>query len=116
MTVVDVGPATGEAQEAGENGFRSLPARVGVLPLRDSVTFPELVIPLNVGQPRSLELINDVLRGDRSIVLLGGRDPEMETPGPDQLYSVGVLGSIARMVRGPTARCACSSRAARGCA
>ena len=104
MTVVDVGPATpgaGEAQEAGENGFRSLPARVGVLPLRDSVTFPELVIPLNVGQPRSLELINDVLRGDRSIVLLGGRDPEMETPGPDQLYSVGVLGSIARMVRLP---------------
>ena len=104
MTVVDVGPATpgtGEAQEAGENGFRSLPARVGVLPLRDSVTFPELVIPLNVGQPRSLELINDVLRGDRSIVLLGARDPEMETPGPDQLYSVGVLGSIARMVRLP---------------
>ena len=104
MTVVDVGPATpgtGEAQEAGENGFRSLPARVGVLPLRDSVTFPELVIPLNVGQPRSLELINDVLRGDRSIVLLGGRDPETETPGPDQLYSVGVLGSIARMVRLP---------------
>jgi ATP-dependent Lon protease len=104
VTVVDVGPATsvtGEAEEPGENGFRSLPARVGVLPLRDSVTFPELVIPLNVGQPRSLELINDVLRGDRSIVLLGGRDPETETPGPDQLYSVGVLGSIARMVRLP---------------
>jgi ATP-dependent Lon protease len=107
VTVVDIGPATpatdgtGEAQEAGENGFRSLPARVGVLPLRDSVTFPDLVIPLNVGQPRSLELINDVLRGDRSIVLLGGRDPDVETPGPDQLYSVGVLGSIARMVRLP---------------
>ena len=104
MTVVDIGPATpatGDAEEAGENGFLSLPARVGVLPLRDSVTFPELVIPLNVGQPRSLELINDVLRGDRTIVLLGGRDPEVETPGPEQLYAVGVLGSIARMVRLP---------------
>jgi ATP-dependent Lon protease len=104
VTVVDIGPATpatGDGEESGENGFRSLPAQVGVLPLRDSVTFPELVIPLNVGQPRSLELINDVLRGDRSIVLLGGRDPEVETPGPDQLYEVGVLGSIARMVRLP---------------
>ena len=101
MTVLDIGPVTGNAEDPGENGFRSLPAQVGVLPLRDSVTFPELVIPLNVGQPRSLELINDVLRGDRSIVLLAGRDPDVETPGPDELYSVGVLGSIARMVRLP---------------
>jgi ATP-dependent Lon protease len=101
VTILDVGPAAGETDETAENGFRRLPARVGVLPLRDSVTFPELVIPLNIGQPRSLELINDVLRGDRSIVLVGGRDPEVETPGPDELYSVGVLGSIARMVRLP---------------
>ncbi|HEX3978988.1 MAG TPA: endopeptidase La [Solirubrobacteraceae bacterium] len=101
MTVVDVGTATGEADEVQENGFRKLPAQLGVLPLRDSVTFPDLVIPLNIGQPRSLELVNDVLRGDRSIVLIAGRDPEVETPGPDELYSVGVLGAIARMVRLP---------------
>ena len=101
MTILDVGPAAGETDETSENGFRRLPARVGVLPLRDSVTFPELVIPLNIGQPRSLELINDVLRGDRSIVLVGSRDPEVETPGPDELSTVGVLGSIARMVRLP---------------
>src|ERR1700744_4192624 len=101
MTVVDVGTATGEADVDQENGFRRLPSQLGVLPLRDSVTFPDLVIPLNIGQPRSLELVNDVLRGDRSIVLVAGRDPEVETPGPDDLYSVGVLGAIARMVRLP---------------
>jgi ATP-dependent Lon protease len=101
MTVVDVGTATGEADQDQENGFRRLPAQLGVLPLRDSVTFPDLVIPLNIGQPRSLELVNDVLRGDRSIVLVAGRDPEVESPGPDELYSVGVLGAIARMVRLP---------------
>jgi ATP-dependent Lon protease len=101
MTVVDVGTATGESDHDQENGFRRLPARLGVLPLRDSVTFPDLVIPLNIGQPRSLELVNDVLRGDRSIVLVAGRDPEVESPGPDELYSVGVLGAIARMVRLP---------------
>ncbi len=101
MTVLDVGTATGEADHDQENGFRKLPARLGVLPLRDSVTFPDLVIPLNIGQPRSLELVNDVLRGDRSIVLIAGRDPEVETPSPDEMYSVGVLGAIARMVRLP---------------
>jgi ATP-dependent Lon protease len=82
-------------------GPRRLPDRIGVLPLRDAVTFPELVVPLNVGQPRSVELVNDVLRGDRSIVLLAGRDPAVETPTPEQLYDVGVLGTVARMVRLP---------------
>ena len=101
MTVVDIGTATGEADTDQENGFRRLPSQLGVLPLRDSVTFPDLVIPLNIGQPRSLDLINDVLRGDRSIVLVAGRDAEVETPGPDELYTVGVLGAIARMVRLP---------------
>jgi ATP-dependent Lon protease len=101
MTILDVGTAPGEADQDQENGFRRLPAQLGVLPLRDSVTFPDLVIPLNIGQPRSLELVNDVLRGDRSIVLVAGRDPEVESPGPAELYSVGVLGAIARMVRLP---------------
>jgi ATP-dependent Lon protease len=80
---------------------RTLPDRVAVLPLRDAVAFPDLVIPLNVGQPRSIALINDVLRGDRSIALIAGRDPALETPGPDQLHEVGVLGTVARMVRLP---------------
>src|SRR6202012_3197902 len=101
MTVVDVGTATGEADVDQENGFRRLPSQLGVRPLRDSVTFPDLVIPLNIGQPRSVELVNDVLRGDRSIVLVAGRDPEAETPRPDQLYEVGVLGPGAPMVRLP---------------
>jgi ATP-dependent Lon protease len=100
MTVVDVG-APVDADEPEADGASRLPARIGVLPLRDAVTFPELVIPLNIGQQRSVELINDALRGDRSIVLLAGRDPEVESPTPDQLYSVGVLGTVARMVRLP---------------
>jgi ATP-dependent Lon protease len=100
MTVIDVG-APVDAAEVQEDGARRLPARFGVLPLRDAVTFPELVIPLNIGQDRSVQLVNDVLQGDRSIVLIAGRDPEVETPGPEELYDVGVLGTIARMVRLP---------------
>ncbi len=58
-------------------------------------------MPLNVGQERSVELVNDALRGDRSIVMVASRNPEVETPGPDELYEVGVLGSVARMIRLP---------------
>jgi ATP-dependent Lon protease len=79
----------------------SAPLQAGVLPLRDSVTFPELLLPLNVGQPRSIELINSVLRGDRQIVMVASRNAEVETPGPDDLYEVGVLGVVARMIRVP---------------
>jgi ATP-dependent Lon protease len=101
--MIEVAVPAGDAPEAGDEGVAGgrLPARIAVLPLRDAVTFPELVIPLNIGQERSIELVNDVLRGDRTIVLLAGRDPEVETPGPEQLYGVGVLGTVARMVRLP---------------
>ncbi len=82
-------------------GTPTLPGRVAVLPLRDAVAFPELVVPLNIGQERSVALINDTLRGDRSIVLVAGRDAAVEGPAPEQLYDVGVLGTVARMVRLP---------------
>ena len=72
-----------------------------MLPLRDAVTFPELMVPLNIGQERSVALINDVLRGDRSLVLVAGRSAEVETPTPEEIYDVGVLGTVARMVRLP---------------
>ncbi len=99
--MIEIGVPDGGPRDVEVGGTRSLPERVGVLPLRDTVTFPEMLIPLNVGQPRSVELINDVLRGDRSIVMVASRNPEIETPGPDDLYSVGVLGVVARMIRVP---------------
>jgi len=99
--MIEVAVPADEAQEATVDGTRTLPARVGVLPLRDTVAFPDMMVPLNIGQPRSVELINEVLRGDRSIVMVAGRDPEVETPGPDGLYEVGVLGVVARMIRLP---------------
>jgi ATP-dependent Lon protease len=99
--VIEVGAPTRGARDVAVTGTPQLPERVGVLPLRDSVTFPDMLIPLNVGQPRSIELINDVLRGDRSIVMVASRNPEAESPEPGDLYEVGVLGVVARMIRVP---------------
>ena len=78
-----------------------LPDGLPVLPLRESVAFPETVMPLAVGQERSVELVNDALGADRMLVMVASRDPEDETPGPEQLYDVGVAGTIARMLRAP---------------
>jgi ATP-dependent Lon protease len=79
----------------------ALPAVLPVLPLRDTVTFPDTLTPLAVGQDRSVALINDVLAGDRTLVMVASREPEEESPGPDELYRVGVSGTVARMLKVP---------------
>ncbi|HZO05965.1 MAG TPA: endopeptidase La [Solirubrobacterales bacterium] len=78
-----------------------LPNALPVLPLRDSVTFPDSLTPLAVGQERSIELVNDVLGANRTLVMVASRDPDNEEPGPDDLYDVGVAGVVARMVKVP---------------
>ncbi len=72
-----------------------------MLPLRDTVTFPETLTPLAVGQERSIGLVNDVLGGNRMLVMVASRDPENETPGPADLHEVGVVGVVARMIKVP---------------
>ena len=78
-----------------------LPDELPVLPLRDSVTFPDTLTPLAVGQDRSVRLVNDVLAGNRMLVMLGSREPDVEAPTPEQLFDVGVAGSVARMLKVP---------------
>ncbi|MDX6627605.1 MAG: ATP-dependent Lon protease, partial [Solirubrobacterales bacterium] len=78
-----------------------LPEALPVLPLRDSVSFPDTLNPLAVGQVRSIQLVNDVLGTDRMLVMVASRDPEKDEPGPEDLYDVGVVGFVARMVKIP---------------
>ena len=93
-------PSTdGEALQAAVRS--SLPDALPILPLRDSVPFPETLTPLAIGQERSIQLVNDVLSGDRMLVMLASKDPETEEPGPDDLYRVGVAGVVARMLKVP---------------
>jgi ATP-dependent Lon protease len=82
-------------------GGVAMPDEVPVLPLRDSVTFPDTLTPLAVGQERSIRLVNDVLSGNRLLAMIASRDPELEAPGPADLYEYGVSGVIARMLKVP---------------
>ena len=79
----------------------SVPKILPVLPLRESVPLPDTLTPLAIGQERSVELINDVLAGDRLLVMVASKNPDLETPGPADLHDVGVVGSVARMLKIP---------------
>src|SRR5918997_2900938 len=92
-------PSNGGTTEVEVGGAR-LPATLPVLPLRESVAFPETLTPLAVGQERSMRLVNDVLGGNRMLVMVASKDGEIENPGPDDLYRVGVAGGGARMIKG----------------
>ena len=81
--------------------IQHLPELLPVLPLREMVAFPNTMTPLAVGQERSVHLVNDALSRDRMLVLVAGKDPEIEEPGPDDVYRVGVAGTIARMLKMP---------------
>jgi ATP-dependent Lon protease len=82
-------------------GDQPLPAALPVLPLRDMVTYPDTLTPLAVGQQRSIKLVNEVLSGERMLVMAASKDPEAEEPGPDQIHGVGVAGVVARMLKVP---------------
>jgi ATP-dependent Lon protease len=98
--MIEVG-RPGGAREIEVPTQPGLPATLPVLPLRDTVTFPETLVPLAVGQERSMALINDALGGNRMIAMVASRDPEIEAPSPENLYEVGVAGVVARMLKVP---------------
>ncbi|MEP6954374.1 MAG: endopeptidase La [Solirubrobacteraceae bacterium] len=94
--------AAADEERAVEIGApRPLPDVLPVLPLRDAVPLPDTITPLAVGQERSVRLVDEVLSGDRLLVMVASRDPEVEAPTPDQLYDVGVVGAVARMLKVP---------------
>jgi ATP-dependent Lon protease len=99
--MIEIGTPDGGPKPVDVSSQRVVPATAPVLPLRDMVTFPDMLVPLGISQQRSIDLINDVLSGDRTIVMVAMTSPDVETPGPEDLYTVGVLGVVARMIRVP---------------
>ena len=76
----------------------ALPEVLPVLPLRSTVVFPLAVVPLAVGQPRSVRLVDDVMRGNRLLAVVAQRSEVMEAP-PDALYEVGTAAVIHQLSR-----------------
>jgi ATP-dependent Lon protease len=94
------------APEAAEEptapaGELELPATLPVLPLRETVVYPETMSPLAIGQERSIRLVDEAVAGSRTVALVASRDEDIEAPGPGDLYEVGTAAVIHRMLRVP---------------
>lgn len=78
-----------------------IPEALPILPLRGLVVFPHTAVPLTIGQPRSIRMVDDVVAGNRLIGLVASKIPELELPGPEDLYEYGTVAVIQRLFRAP---------------
>ena len=62
---------------------------------------PLTAVPLAVGQPRSVRLVDDVMRGNRLLALVAQRDPKAEASAPEDLHRIGTVGMIHQLLRAP---------------
>ena len=81
-----------------------LPGKLPVLPLRDIVVFPYMIMPLFVGRDFSIKAIDEALSKDRMIVTLTQKVPEENTPKEDDIYTIGTVCLILRMLKMPDGR------------
>ena len=80
-----------------ENPMTALP----LLPLRDIVVFPGMVVPLFVGRDMSVAALEAAMEGDKDIFLLAQIDPACDEPGKDDLYDIGVVAQVLQMLKLP---------------
>jgi ATP-dependent Lon protease len=90
-----------EEQQRAEELGQELPATLPVLPLKETVVFPESMTPLAIGQERSIQLIDDVVGGDRLLALVTVRNEEADVPTWDDLYEGGTAAVVHKRIRVP---------------
>jgi ATP-dependent Lon protease len=94
VTDIDIEPTT--APDGVE-----VPALLPLLPLKETVVFPDSMTPLAIGQERSIKLIDDVVSGEQMLALVTVRNEDAEEPGFDDLYEVGTAAIVHKMIRVP---------------
>jgi ATP-dependent Lon protease len=79
----------------------SVPAVLPILPLRNTVLFPGVVIPINAGRDKSIQLIKDANKGDKVIGVVAQKNEDVEEPTGNDIYKTGVVAQILRVLKMP---------------
>jgi len=79
----------------------SLPLQLPLLPLRDVVVYPHMVLPLFVGRERSIEALEQAMSGSKQVLLVAQREAGDDNPGVDDLYQVGTISTILQLLKLP---------------
>jgi ATP-dependent Lon protease len=104
---VDSSPAdssldSDSARDRGQGGSaKSSFCRYPVLPLRDIVVFPHMIVPLFVGREKSVHALEEVMNNDKQIMLVSQKDAGDENPSPEGLYKVGTIGTVLQLLKLP---------------
>src|SRR5690554_5651331 len=77
---------------------KDLPDMLPILPLKDTVVFPGITLPISVGRKKSIELIKSLPKGKRYIGLVCQKDASTEDPKPEDIYQIGVVAEVLRVV------------------
>ncbi|HEY9161180.1 MAG TPA: endopeptidase La [Desulfomonilia bacterium] len=81
-----------------------IPGNVPLLPVRDVVIYPYMILPLFVGRGLSIKAVDEALNKDRFIFLVAQKDSSVEEPEPEQIYTMGTIAMVIRMLKLPDGR------------
>src|SRR6266545_3678679 len=86
-----------KSDDAKKKNARTMP----LLPLRDIIVFPHMVVPLFVGREKSINALEQAMSGDKEIVLSAQKKAKTNDPTPDDIFTVGTIGQIIQLLRLP---------------
>ncbi len=89
------------SEDEDQMNAEKIPGTLSILPLRNTVLFPGVVIPITVGRDKSIKLIKDAYKGDKTIGVVSQKNDLVEDPSVDDLNSVGTVAHIIKMLRMP---------------
>ncbi|MBN9023699.1 MAG: LON peptidase substrate-binding domain-containing protein, partial [Rhizobiales bacterium] len=87
--------------ESEQIGLTSGDGTFPVLPLRDIVVFPHMIVPLFVGREKSIRALEEVMRSDKQILLATQQNPSEDEPTPETIFNVGTLASVLQLLKLP---------------
>jgi ATP-dependent Lon protease len=88
-------------EDEEEMNNEELPSSLPILPLRNTVLFPGVVIPISAGRDKSIKLINDANAGNKIIGVVAQKNEEDEDPTKNDIYSIGTVAQILRVLKMP---------------
>jgi ATP-dependent Lon protease len=96
MPIIPLNESEGESMEGIE-----VPAEISLLPLRNTVLFPGVVLPITVGRDKSIRAVNDAYRSDKLIGVVAQKDSSIEDPEKKDLEAVGTVAKIVKLIKMP---------------
>src|SRR5215510_14783958 len=89
-----------ESDQDDTNGVE-IPSEIALLPLRNTVLFPGVVLPITVGRDKSIKAVNDAYKGEKLIGVVAQKDSNIEDPGTKDLEQIGTVARIVKQIKMP---------------